>query len=257
MTKTALVTGAGGGLGAAIARRFAEEGYRIALLDNDRDGVAEQARRLPGALALQADVSDESQVEDALATFVEAFGGPPDALVNNAGIVRFGPLLEHSVADFRRVVDVNLVGTYITARATARLMVERGSGTIVNITSLNAVAPSPDAGAYPASKAAVALLTEHLALVLAPRGIRVNAVAPGFVDAGMSEPIYRDPRVRAARASAVPARELGTAEDVADVVLFLSSDQARYVHGQQIMVDGGVSFSLKLHLPREAPTVRF
>jgi len=257
MNKTALVTGAGGGLGAAIARRFAEDGYRVALLDNDGDAVAEQARQLPGAIALRADVTDEAQVEDALAAFADAFAGPPDALVNNAGIVRFGPILEHSVADFRRVMDVNLVGTFIMSRTVARRMVERGSGTIVNITSLNAVAPSPDAGAYPASKAAVALLTEHLALALGPRGVRVNAVAPGFIDAGMSEPIYRDPKVRAARASAVPARDLGTAQDVAEAVLFLSSERARYIHGQQILVDGGVSFSLKLHLPREAPTVRY
>ncbi|WP_372395122.1 SDR family oxidoreductase [Azospirillum sp. HJ39] len=119
-----------------------------------------------------------------------------------------------------------------------------------------AVAPSPDAGAYPATKAAVALLTEHLALALAPRGVRVNAVAPGFIDAGMSAPIHADAEVRAVRGSAVPARSLGTADDVADAVLFLVSDRARYIHGQHLMVDGGVSFSLKMHLPRRAPAVK-
>lgn len=254
--KTALVTGAGGGLGAAIARRFAEEGYRVALLDSDRAALEAQAGALPGAIALHADVTDERAIEAAVATFVDAFGAAPDALVNNAGIVRFGDILEQSVADFRLVVDVNLVGTYIVTRAVARRMVERKSGAIVNITSLNAVAPSPDAGAYPASKAAVALLTEHLALSLGQHGIRVNAVAPGFIDAGMSEPIYRDPNVRAVRGSAVPIRDLGRADDVADAVLFLASDKARYIHGHQLMVDGGVSFSLKLHLPRAAPVRR-
>lgn len=256
MNKTALVTGAGGGLGAAIARRLAGEGYRVALLDTDRDGVEAQARDLPGALAFHADVTDEEGIEAVVAATAEAFGAAPDLLVNNAGIVRFGALLEQSVSDFRKVLDVNLVGTYIVTRAVARRMVERGSGAIVNITSLNAVAPSPDAGAYPASKAAVALLTEHLALALGPKGIRVNAVAPGFIDAGMSAPIYLDPKVRAVRGSSVPAGDLGTADDVADAVLFLASDRARYVHGHQLMVDGGVSFSLKMHLPRAAPSVR-
>jgi len=256
MSRTALVTGAGSGLGAAIARRFAAEGYRVALLDRAQALVEAEAAKLPGSLALAADVTDEDGIETAVEATVAAFGAAPDALVNNAGIVRFGDILEQSVADFRAVVDVNLVGTYVVTRAVARRMAARGQGAIVNLTSLNAVAPSPDAGAYPATKAAVAALTQHLALSLGPRGIRVNAVGPGFIDAGMSEPIYRDPALRAVRSRAVPVGSLGTADDVADAVLFLASDRARYVTGQHLLVDGGVSFSLKMHLPRPAPAVR-
>src|SRR5262249_39119937 len=158
----------------------------------------------------------------------DAFGDIPDVLVNNAGIVRFGPLLTHSVAEFRRVIDVNLTGTFIVTRAVARRMVTRGSGAIVNITSLNAVAPSPDAGAYPASTAGVALLTQPFARALGPNGIRVNAVARGFIDAGMSAPIYEEAQVRAVRGGQVPVGSLGTAEDVAEAVAFLVSDRARY-----------------------------
>jgi len=248
----AVVTGAGAGLGAAIAHRLALDGYRIAIVDIDEAGARAQAATLAGSVAFAIDITDEGHVESML----DRLGHAPDVLVNNAGIVRFGPLLEHSVVDFRRVVDVNLTGTFIMSRAVGRRMLSRGSGAIVNITSLNALAPSPDAGAYPASKAAVAMLTQHFALALGPHGIRVNAVAPGFIDAGMSSPIYEDAAVRDIRGSSVPLGSLGTANDVAEAVAFLASDRARYTTGHQFMVDGGVSFSLKNHLPRKAPAAR-
>jgi NAD(P)-dependent dehydrogenase (short-subunit alcohol dehydrogenase family) len=250
--KTALVTGAGNGIGAAIAQRLARDGYRIAAIDTDIESARVRAKGLPDAVAYATDVTDERAVE----AMLDALGDAPDVLVNNAGIVRFGPLLEHSVADFRKVIDVNLVGTFIMSRAVGRRMIERRSGAMVNITSINAVAPSPDAGAYPASKAAVALLTQHFALVLGPHGIRVNAVAPGFIDAGMGAAIYADPKVRDTRSRSVPVGSLGTAEDVAEAVAFLVSDKARYTTGHQMMVDGGISFSLKNHLPRKPPPVR-
>src|SRR5262245_15897661 len=203
--KSALVTGAAGGLGAAIARRLSEEGYRVAIVDTNDAAAREQASKLPDGVSFAADVTDEAAIEAVL----DAFGDVPDVLVNNAGIVRFGPILSHSVADFRKVIDVNLTGTFIVTRAVARRMVARRSGAIVNITSLNAVAPSPDAGAYPASKAGVALLTQHFALALGPHGIRVNAVGPGFIDSGMSAPIYTDPAVREVRGKAVPIGRIG------------------------------------------------
>ena len=251
--KLALITGAAGGLGYAIADYLGEQGYRIALLDVDETGVLDAAGRLDEARGYACDITDSAQVDQTLARIEEDFAATPDALINNAGIVRFGELLEHSVEDFRKVVDVNLVGTFIMCRAIGNLMAQRGSGAIVNVTSLNAFAPSPDAGAYPATKAAVAKLTEQLALTLGPRGVRVNAVAPGFIDAGMSTPIYQDPENRALRAASVPAGRIGTAEDVAGTVAFLISDQADYIHGQHILVDGGVACSLKRQMPRKAP----
>jgi len=250
----ALVTGAAGGLGYAVADYLGQQGYRLALLDVDAAGIAAAAARLDDARGYACDITDAPQVDEVLAQILADFGAPPDALVNNAGIVRFGDLLQTSVEDFRKVVDVNLVGTFIMCRAVGALMAQRGSGAIVNLTSLNAFAPSPDAGAYPAAKAAVAKLTEQLALTLGPRGVRVNAVAPGFIDAGMSAPIYRDPETRAARAASVPAGRLGRADDIAGTVAFLISPQADYIHCQHLLVDGGVACSLKRHLPRKAPT---
>lgn len=253
MSPIALVTGAAGGLGNAIAQCLAGAGYRVAMLDRTAEPLLARQHSIEDAIAVVADVTDEVAIDRAFDEIAAAFGGSPDLVVNNAGIVVFGDILEQSVADFRAVLDVNLVGTYIVSRAAGRRMVARGSGVIVNITSLNAVAPSPDAGAYPCSKAAVVSLTQHLALSLGPRGVRVNAVGPGFIDSGMSAPIYADPAVRSARGAQVPARRIGRDSDVAEAVLFLASDKASYIHGQHLLVDGGVSFSLKSQMPRLAP----
>lgn len=252
--KTAIVTGAAGGLGLAIAERLGVDGIAVALVDIDAAGAEAAASKISSAHGYGCDVTDEAAIYKLLDRFEADFGTCPDILVNNAGIVRFGDLLEHSVADFRKVLDVNLVGTFIMAKVVGKRMAARGSGAIVNITSLNAVATSPDAGAYPASKAAVAKLTEQLALTLAPCGVRVNAVGPGFIDAGMSSPIYEDPEVKKARGASVPAGRIGEAIEVANAVAFLVSDQASYIHGQHILVDGGVSFSLKQQMPRKAPS---
>ena len=250
-SRTAFVTGAGAGLGAAIAARLAQDGTRVAIVDANGETARATASQLAGAIGLQADVTDEAQVEAAVAAAAAAFGRAPDVLVNNAGIVRFGALLEQSVADFRRVVDVNLTGVFIVSQIVARRMVASGSGVIVNITSINAITPGPNAGAYPATKAAIARLTEHFAVELGPLGIRVNCVAPGFIDGGMSAPIFADPKVRALRGSGVPLRGLGQMEDVANAVAFLASDAARYINAHQLVVDGGVVANLLALLPRE------
>ncbi|MCY3828609.1 MAG: SDR family NAD(P)-dependent oxidoreductase, partial [Rhodospirillaceae bacterium] len=165
------MTGAAGGLGLAIARRLAADGCRVALADIDGEGAVRAATELEGAAGFPCDVTSEDSVIETLGRFEAAFGGPPDILVNNAGIVRFGDLLEHPVEDFRKVVEVNLAGVFLMSREVGARMAARGSGAIVNITSLNAVQTSPDAGAYPATKAAVAKLTEQFALVLGPRGV--------------------------------------------------------------------------------------
>lgn len=253
MTRAVVVSGAGNGLGASIAHAAAGDGWTVGVLD--RDVVA--AERVAGAigasaLPLRADITDEAAVDAALDAFADATGQPaPDGLVANAGIVRFGPLAELDLADWRAVVDVNLTGTFVTARAVARRMLAAGStGSIVTVTSMNGVAAGPNAGAYGATKAGVGLLTRQMALEWGPHGIRSNAVAPGLIDAGMSEPIYADPDIRQRRAERVPLGRLGTGGDIADVILFLLSEAAAYVNGTELLVDGGVTASVIGTLPR-------
>lgn len=255
MTRTVLVTGAGGGIGASIAAAAVGAGWVVGVLDREESAAARTAGTLgAAAVPLVADTTDAAAVEAALDRLAAVTGRPaPDGLVCNAGIVRFGPLLDVSLADWRTVVDVNLTGTFVTARAVARRLAAAAMpGAIVTVTSMNGVAPGPNAGAYGATKAGIARLTQQMALEWGPLGIRVNAVAPGLVDAGMSTPIYTDPDIRRRRSGAVPLGRLGTGDDVASVVLFLLSDAAAYVTGTEVLVDGGVTMSIIATLPRPA-----
>jgi NAD(P)-dependent dehydrogenase (short-subunit alcohol dehydrogenase family) len=245
--RTALVTGAAAGIGAAIAGLLAGRGYRVALLDRDGAAVAETADGLGGALAIAADVTDEGDVARAF----DSLPFVPDLVVNNAGIVRFGLLAEQSVDDFRQVIAVNLEGAYIVAREAVQRMLPRGDGHVVSLTSINAYSPGPGAGAYPASKSGVLQLMRQFALEYGEQGIRFNSIAPGFIDGGMSAPIYADPAVRAARSGGVPLKRLGTPEDIAEAVAFLDSPAGAYVNGHDLVVDGGVSHAVLKNLSRK------
>ena len=241
----AVVTGAGAGLGASIAERLASEGYAVALLDQDGDAASRRAEELTGASAFQVDVSNPEQVADVFSRI-----GAVDLLVNNAGIARFGPLLEQSPADMQAVINVNLMGTALCAQQAAKQMAEQGAGCIINLSSINAVTPGPNVGLYAATKAAVHNLTILQALEWGPMGVRVNAIAPGFIDAGMSAPFFEQASVREKRAGGVPLKRLGQADDVVNAVVYLQSEAAQYVSGHQLVVDGGVVGSLLAHLPR-------
>lgn len=241
----AMVTGAGTGLGAAIAERLVKEGYVLGLLDQDEAGVTSVAERL-NAKAFPADVASPEAVAEAF----EAFG-PVDLLVNNAGIARFGPLLEQTALDMQAVINVNLLGTAICSQQAARGMATLGGGCIINMSSINAITPGPNVGLYAATKAAIQNLTVLQSIEWGPLGIRVNAIAPGFIDAGMSAPFFANGSIREKRSQGVPLKALGTAEDVVNAVVYLQSDAARYVSGHQLVVDGGVVGSLLAHLPRD------
>lgn len=245
--KWAVITGAGNGIGAVIARAAVKQGYRVAAWDANGDAVAALAAEIGDAcVATALDVVDEP----AVAAATEALPEPPQLLVNSAGVVRFGSLLDVSLADWELALRVNLTGTFLVGRTVARRMAAAGGGAIVNLASINGIAAAPHAGSYSAGKAGVIRLGELQAMEWAALGIRVNTVAPGLIDAGMSDAIYADPQVRRLRQARVPLGRLGSAEDVADAVLFLGSEKAAYITGQLLTVDGGLIPSVLTTLPR-------
>lgn len=247
--KTAVITGAGGGIGQALARAFAAEGVRVVLLDRTEERTRALADELGnGASVLSCDLSRSDEVA-AAAKAVEAEGGA-DILINNAGILRPGPLESVSEADWSAMLSVNLNGYLAAAQAFGRGMIARGNGTLVHVASIAATHPQPASGAYSASKAAILMLSRQLAYEWGPKGIRSNTVSPGLVRTPLSEPFYRDAGVKAKREAMVPLGRIAEPKDMADVALFLASPRASYVTGQDIVVDGGLSQTLMGLVPR-------
>ncbi len=238
--KVALVTGAARGIGLAVAKRFLAEGWRVALLDIEnellRAAVAGLAKP-DDTFTLHCDVSNKAAVAGAF-TEIERRFGRLDALVNNAGIAVFAPLMELSDDDWHRVLAVNLTGPFLCTRAAVPLMREHGGGAIVNITSISALRASTLRAAYGTSKAGLAHLTKQLAVELASLGIRVNGVAPGPVDTAMAKAVHT-PEIRADYHDTIPLNRYGLEEELAEAVFFLCSDRASYITGQILSVDGG------------------
>jgi NAD(P)-dependent dehydrogenase (short-subunit alcohol dehydrogenase family) len=238
--KVALVTGAARGIGLAVAKRFLTEGWRVALLDIEGELLSKSVDALAAAdttLALHCDVSDKSAVTRAFAEVERRFGRL-DALINNAGIAVFAPLMEISDDDWHRVLAVNLSGPFLCTRAAVPLMREHGGGAIVNITSISALRASTLRAAYGTSKAGLAHLTKQLAVELGLLGIRVNGVAPGPVDTAMAKAVHT-PEIRADYHDTIPLNRYGLEEELAEAVFFLCSDRASYITGQILAVDGG------------------
>ena len=237
--RVALVTGAARGIGLATAKRFLAEGWRVALLDIEGDLLKTAVAGLENAetLALVCDVSDTAQVAGAMDRVARRFGRL-DALINNAGVAVFAPLLETSDADWNRILAVNLSGPFICTKAAVPLLRETGDGAVVNITSISAVRASTLRSAYGTSKAGLAHLTKQLAVELAALGIRVNGVAPGPVDTAMAKAVHT-PEIRADYHDAIPLNRYGLEEELAEAIFFLSSDRSSYITGQILAVDGG------------------
>ncbi len=236
----ALVTGGSRGIGRAVAARIVESGGRVAIVGRDGAAAANAAEELGGddrAIGLQADVSQGQQVA-AVVTETEKQLGPVDILVNNAGLARDGVVVRMSEEQWDTVLDVNLKGAFNTIKAVSRSMMKRRSGRIVNITSVVGLTGNRGQANYAASKAGLIGLTKSVAKELASRNILVNAVAPGFITTEMTDELPE--ATREALRDQIPLGRLGTPEDVAGVVVFLSSPLADYITGQVVVVDGGM-----------------
>src|SRR5665213_915663 len=239
-SKVALVTGAARGIGLATAKRFLEEGYKVGLLDINAEtlNATHKAIAKPDdTIAIECDVSQPDAVVRAFQTLIGRFGRI-DALVNNAGIAIFKPILDVTYEDWSKVMATNLTGPFLCTQAAAPLMGDGGGGAIVNITSISGLRASTLRTAYGTSKAGLAHLTKQQAAELAALGIRVNAIAPGPVDTAMAKAVHT-PEIRADYHDHMPLNRYGLETELADVIFFLCSERASYVTGQVLCVDGG------------------
>ena len=233
--KTAVITGASAGIGAAIAERFVEEGASVLLTDLAEDSGVALAKRL-GQRFLRADMASTAD-RDALFKDVASTWGRLDILVNNAGITHAAELNELTEEGFDRVIAVNVKAATFATQAAARLMQEGGS--IINLSSVNAVLAIPNQISYAISKGAIRQLTNVTAVALAPRGIRVNAIGPGTIMTEMGQSVMASEEQRQRILSRTPLGRVGDPEEIASIAAFLASDEASYITGQTIYADGG------------------
>ncbi|SIT38299.1 Short-chain dehydrogenase/reductase SDR [Paraburkholderia ribeironis] len=251
--KVCVVTGAAGGIGAEIALSLASAGAYVTLLDRDSTAckpVAERIAQEGGkVIVIACDIADQASVARA-ALASERELGRCDVLVNNAAITARGPLLDLDVEQWNRVLSVNLTGALLCAQAFGKQMRAGNSGSMIHISSIAASSPIPSGGAYSASKAALAMLAQQLAVELADDGIRSNAVSPGLVRTTLSAHYYEDPAMLRARTQMVPSRRIAEPRDIADVVLFLASERSGYVNGQELLVDGALGRNVMALVPR-------
>ncbi|SHM12755.1 3-oxoacyl-[acyl-carrier-protein] reductase [Fibrobacter sp. UWB7] len=241
MPTKSIVTGASRGIGLAIARELAARGSDVVLIS--RSGCPEQAEAIAKEFGVKTftfacDVSNSESVKDAFKQAIDALGGV-DCLVNNAGITRDGLVLRMKDEDFDNVIATDLRSTFLCTRAVLRTMMGARKGSIVNIASLNGIRTQAGQANYAAAKAGVIGMTKSNSMEFGSRGITVNAVAPGFIDTDMTAAMSEE--TRAKYAAQIPLGRLGQPEDVAKAVAFLASDDAKYITGQVIGVDGGLN----------------
>jgi NAD(P)-dependent dehydrogenase (short-subunit alcohol dehydrogenase family) len=251
--RVAVVTGAASGIGRATANSLSSVGAAVALLDINIDGAKEAAQAIAEtggrAVAVGCDTTDEASIAKARKE-VEASLGGADILVNNAGILRPGGLDKLSIADWNKILAVNLTGYLLVAQAFGEGMRQRRRGAIVHIASIAATEPQPWSGAYSTAKAGVHMLSRQLAYEWGPEGVRSNVVSPGFVRTALSESYYQVSGVLEARSRLVPVGRVAAPEDMANAITFLVSDKASYVSGAELLVDGGANTILMGQVPR-------
>ena len=230
-----LATGGASGIAAATARRFANEGGRVAVLDLDGERAAAVASELDGSAGIACDVGDESSVEDAVREARERLGGI-DCVLNAAGIVQFAPIEELSLADWNRMLAVHLTGTFLVCRATLPHLRAAGGGSIVNLASTAALLARPHLAAYAAAKGGIISFSRQLALEAGPDNVRVNVIAPGSVRTPMTRPVYSEGAVP----QSIQAR-VAEPEEIATTACFLFSDESSFFTASLLVADGGAT----------------
>jgi 3-oxoacyl-[acyl-carrier protein] reductase len=239
--KVAIITGGANGIGLAAAKTFVREGARVAMADFDEETGSQRTAELKAegydAVFFQVNVADKDSVDSMVKDVLSHFG-KIDILVNNAGITRDGMLHKLAVEDFQKVVDVNLTGVFHCAQAVVPAMVQQGSGRIINTSSVSGIYGNVGQTNYAATKAGVVGMTKTWAKELGRKGINVNAVAPGFIETGMTAKV--PDKVIEQMKMLVPLGRLGLPEDIANAYLFLASEESKYVNGTTLHVDGGI-----------------
>jgi glucose 1-dehydrogenase len=242
-----VVTGAGSGIGRAIAVRFAQGGAKVIAAGPHLDTIAQTAKMIEDnggeACSMLVDVSLSEQVRDLTSKTLQTYG-KIDILVNNAGIFTIGPIENLSEQDWDKVMNVNLKGAFLCSQAVGKHMIERKSGVILNVISISAQIPEPNLGAYTPSKAGLLGLTTILALEWAKYGVRVVGISPGPIRTPMHEREYNEPTLREARHRAVPMGRPGEPEEIASLAEFLVSNDAGFITGQTVIADGGSAISM-------------
>jgi 3-oxoacyl-[acyl-carrier protein] reductase len=254
--RVALVTGAAKGIGLAISRRLMAEGARILVFDSDGEALAEVQRTLArdgDVRAVAGDTAVRADVAAAAAEAVTRFGGL-NVVVANAGIGAVAPFLEIGEAAWRRMIDVNLTGAFHTTQEGARAIVASGGGAIVVTASTNAFFPERNTAHYSAAKGGVVALVRAAAIDLAASGVRVNAVSPGIIRTPLAAPLTEDAAAARAYLRDVPMSRFGDADEIADTVLYLASNESSYITGQNIVVDGGTTLGTTFELPEIGAT---
>ncbi len=239
--KVAIITGAGRGIGLAIAKKLAKEGAKIALLDVNENLLEEAKKELEKQnaeiMALVGDVTQFEQIQSVIKEIKKNWGHI-DILVNNAGVTRDGPLIRMDEEAWDFVLNINLKGVFNCTKAVARLMMKQRSGKIINVASVVGVMGNAMQSNYASSKAGVIGFTKSIAKELASRNINVNAIAPGFIQTAMTDKLSEE--IKEEYIKHIPLGRLGTPDEIADIVLFLSSPMANYITGQVIVIDGGM-----------------
>jgi len=242
--QVAMVTGGSSGIGLAIAETLAKAGAKVAIVNRDADAGRSVADRLAGlggeVRAFPVDVAVKEEVDSAVESIINQFGAI-DILVNSAGINIRGKTIDYPLSDWKKILDINLTGTFVVCQAVGRHMISRRKGRIINISSVAALVGLLDRAAYSASKAGVSQLTKVLALEWAPYGITVNAIGPGFIKTHLIADLMKDPSFQKKIEDTVPLQRVGETSDLQGIILALCSTGGSYITGQTIYIDGGMS----------------